>query len=518
MSLPQKLTTFALLLVTGTSLAILCLCDREADRQARTRFVTNCEDTAAQLVDTLGQALLRVPDDEPATSAPGSPAAGDRETATATMQGIVKRQPGYASLAVVANQDGRVVIAREVRKSKGGRPFGTPIELPNAGHRANRTGKPQSATTHRLGREICTAFTPILGADQRVLGMLLLKSELPPPHSLGATAWTGAILALALGLLAAGLLVLRIGRPMQRMQEQLVAKECIAPADVRTPADLLREVTKSIDRASTDRTYLKARLEQQNQAEESRVRMKDEMVANTVHELRTPLTSIIASLEIILSHREEMSETELVEFISQANIAGKHMMFIVNDLLDSAAVEAGKMKMETERCNLSKLLDDAKRSMDMVAAAKSMKLNVPEINPEIYVTADYARVMQIIFNLVSNSVKYSPEGGSVTLRAWANLKSVTIEIEDQGDGIPPAMRAKLFQKFSRIRKIKSEETGVASSGIGLYLSKKLVELMQGTIGYREADSGRGSVFSFTLPMAAAERPEPVGIGSTDPEA
>lgn len=510
MSLPHKLTACALLLVTGTSWLILFLCDSKADNMARLRSVSSCEGTAAQLVGTLGRDLVREPDAEnfPRT------AKSDRSTVLDAMLGVVKRQPGHASLTSVANQDGRIVVVREVGPEAGGRPYGTPVALPNAGHRANRTGKPQSAIVTSKGREICTAFVPILDPNHRVLGMLILETELPPHHSLGSTAWTGALVSVLLGLLAAILMVRRIGRPMQRMQEQLIAKERITAADVRTPSDLLREVTKSIDRASTDRVLFDARLQQQTQGEKTRIRMKDGMVANTVHELRTPLTAIIASLEIILSHRSNMTEDELMEFISQANIAGKHMMFLVNDLLDSAAIEAGRINMDTERCNLRSLLNDAKRSMEMVAAAKSMRLNVPDVNSRIHITADYARVMQVIYNLVSNSVKYSPEGGSVALRAWANMESVTIEIEDEGEGIPMSMRARLFTKFSRIHK-QGEESGMQSSGIGLYLSKKLVELMQGTIGYRESDSGRGSVFWFTLPMAPADQPTVVGIGPSD---
>ncbi|MEE2886321.1 MAG: HAMP domain-containing sensor histidine kinase [Planctomycetota bacterium] len=511
MSLPHKLTAFALLLVTGTSWLILFLCDSEAANMARTRSVWSCEGTATQLVETLGRDLVQEPDAKDLPHPPTS----ERSSVLAAMLGIVRRQPGYASLAAVANQDGRLVLVREVRQEPGERPHGTPVELPNAGHRANRTGKPQSAITNEKGRELCTAFVPILDPNEQVLGLLILETELSPRNSLGSTAWASILLSLAVGLLAAALAVRRIGRPMQRMQEQLIAKERITAADVRTPSDLLREVTKSIDRASTDRVLFDARLEQQTQGEQTRIRMKDGMVANTVHELRTPLTSIIASLEIILSHRSDMTEEELMEFISQANIAGKHMMFLVNDLLDSAAVEAGRINMDTERCNLQSLLNDAKRSMEMVAATKSMRLTVPEVNPNIHISADYARVMQVIFNLVSNSVKYSPEGGSVTLRAWANMESVTIEIEDEGEGIPTPMRTKLFTKFSRIHK-QNEEPGLQSSGIGLYLSKKLVELMQGTIGYRESELGRGSVFWFTLPLAAvANQPTPLGIGTSD---
>ncbi|MCA8956653.1 MAG: HAMP domain-containing histidine kinase [Planctomycetes bacterium] len=498
MSPTHKLTLFALLLVTGTGWLVLSLCSGRASRDTRSRFIASCEQQAAQLIDIFGTDLLADPD----SRAPQQAEAGVR--VREAFHRILGRGEGHAGITAAADHDGQAIIVQELRNHGAPRPQGTPLLLSHEGHRAMRTGTVQSQLVD--GDSALRVFAPIRGEDQVSLGLLVLESNAELGLALGSTTLAGTAIALLAGLLGVSFLVVRYARPLERLQDQLIAKENLTAADVRTPSDLLREVTKAIDKAHTDRNHFRARLTQQEQEAESRVRMKDEMIANTVHELRTPLTSIIASLEIVMDHRACMSAEEQSEFLSQASIAGKHMMFVVNDLLDSAAIEAGKISMEIECCNLQKLLLDAKRSMDMVAAAKGMELVVPPINPQLHVTADYARSMQVIFNLVSNAVKYSPEGSRITLRAWANTDAVVFEIEDQGEGIPAAMRARLFTKFSKL----SQATGpqVQSSGIGLYLSKKLVELMHGTIGYRESEN-HGSIFWFTLPLGPVREPAQV---------
>ena len=139
--------------------------------------------------------------------------------------------------------------------------------------------------------------------------------------------------------------------------------------------------------------------------------------------------------------------------------------------------------------------------MEIIATARAMILEVVDLNPNIEVMADSARLMQVLFNLVSNAVKHTPSGTTITIRAWPSLKSIIIEVEDQGQSIPVELRDRLFTKFS---KFERHEPRVDSSGIGLYLSKKLVELMHGSIGYRAIESGDGSVFWFTLPLVTEE--------------
>ncbi|MEE9126624.1 MAG: ATP-binding protein, partial [Planctomycetota bacterium] len=123
------------------------------------------------------------------------------------------------------------------------------------------------------------------------------------------------------------------------------------------------------------------------------------------------------------------------------------------------------------------------------------------VEEDIQVFADHSRVLQVIFNLLSNAIKYSPDGRAVTLRASANPLAAVIEVEDEGDGVPKSSRARLFSKFTRLP--HNQQHAVEGSGMGLYLSKQLVELMGGNIGYHQRDDegASGSIFWFTLPLA-----------------
>ena len=308
-------------------------------------------------------------------------------------------------------------------------------------------------------------------------------------------------ISIAAGLLAIAILMITTVRPLERLQDQLIAKQSLSPKLVQTPVDLLREITCIVDTANSERDFFNARLKQQDRQSESSIRRKDEVISNTVHELRTPLTSIIASLEIMIDNKEMMTPEEKQEFMAQASTAARHMMFVVNDMLDASAIKAGHINMQIEPCNLGQMLRDAQRSMGIIATARAMTLEVVDLNPNIEVMADSARLMQVLFNLVSNAVKYTPSGTTITMRAWPSLKSIIIEVEDQGQSIPVELRDRLFTKFS---KFERHEPRVDSSGIGLYLSKKLVELMHGSIGYRAVETGDGSVFWFTLPLVTEE--------------
>lgn len=495
MSLSQKLVLFSLLLVTGTGWTVLALTTATTDQQMLANELTARAHRAAQLVDVLGEEILREPSRH---QIPGRTRVGE------TLRRVLSRSDGTRSIYSVAQRDGRSVVVQEFRRDGETRPSGTPLPLPHEGYRAQRT---HSIQTHVIvdseGRTAQT-FAPVLDGNHEVLGLIVVESALEPAQGLGSLAWIGVALSLFSGLVALSVLLVWVGRPLERMQDQLVAKRNISPKTVRNPSDLLREFTLVIDKALSDREYFDAFLKQQDRTQASHIRRKDEVIANTVHELRTPLTSIIASLEIMIDNEDMMTADEKSEFIAQAATAGRHMMFIVNDMLDASAIDAGQIKMHIENCNMQQVLEEARRSMELVATARAMTLVVEEIDPEMVVMADTSRFMQVIFNLVSNAVKYTPSGSTITIRAWPSKTSVIVEVEDEGESIPVEMRTKLFTRFSKLEREESGHTGLKSSGLGLYLTKKLVELMGGTVGYRESDKSDGSVFWFTLPTVEGQ--------------
>lgn len=225
---------------------------------------------------------------------------------------------------------------------------------------------------------------------------------------------------------------------------------------------------------------------------------KDESVANTVHELRTPLTSIMASLDI-LQTAQASNDADRAEFLEQGIVACRHLMFLLNDLLDHAAFEAGRLRMEIRDHEVIDLLGDAVQIMKPWALARGLALQVevPHGNP--VVRGDRARVLQVIVNLLSNAMKFSPPSEKVTLRAVARPSAIAFEIEDRGMGVPRESRDKLFTRFGRAH--GPEANAPKGTGLGLYMARVLVEQMQGCIGHRERDGGPGAVFWFTLPLA-----------------
>ena len=404
LSLSQKLILFCLLLVTGTGWLVARLCSAETSRELRAIALEDCTRRATQIVDILGPALFR----DPAPAPSGA------------LQRVLRNDPASLGIYSVVNQDGRAVIAQEARRDGKPRPYGTPLALTHAGHRANRTGEVESLVVHLEDDDkdarIIRTFAPVLDKDRSVIGLLVVETDFVAATRAATVPWSAILIPLLAALIAIGLLVHSLSRPLECLQEQLVTKENLPPRRVHTPSDLLREVTRIVDTAQTDHTCYELRERQREQEQENANRLKDAIIANTVHELRTPLTSIIASLELVLHHKDMMSSDEQLEFLEQAVSAGRHMMFVVNDMLDSAAIEEGKFTMEIEPCNLAKTFTDAKRSMDMVAASRGTELVVPEIDSNVHVMADNSRVLQVIFNLISNSVKYSPR--TIRSSAW----------------------------------------------------------------------------------------------------
>lgn len=498
MSLTQKLILFSLLLVTGTSSIVLTICTTRNGEVMRTQLKTSSHRQASQIVDTLDLDLVQN----------RTESAEVRGRVLTALHRILARSPDRQAIYSVVAQGRRSVLVQEARRTGEPRTFGTPVTLTHAGHRAQRTMSVQSEVDESVEPAVIRTYAPILDKTRRALGLLVTESRVPAREGLGSAVWLAAAIAVLAGLIALVILVIHISRPLERMQEQLIAKENLTHKLVRRPSDLLRELTLIVDRAHSDRERFDARIKQQDRQQESSIRRRDEVIANSVHELRTPLTSIIASLEILMDSDDAMTPEEQCEFMNQASTASRHMMFIVNDMLDAAALEAGQIAVEIDHCNLSQMMSDAKRSMEIVATARRMSLVVEPIDPALEVLADAPRLMQVIFNLVSNAVKYTPSDTTITLRGWTSLNSVIVEVEDQGTAIPVDQRNRLFTKFSPLKQEDQSER-VDSTGIGLYLAKKLIEMMRGTIGYRPADSG-GSVFWFTLPIAS-DRP---GLSST----
>ncbi|TAM36750.1 hypothetical protein EPN54_05550 [bacterium] len=229
-------------------------------------------------------------------------------------------------------------------------------------------------------------------------------------------------------------------------------------------------------------------------------RAKSEFLANMSHELRTPLNAIIGFAEVLQDQYFGQLNEKQRKYVDNINTSGRHLLGLINDILDLSKVEAGKMELEPEKLSLKK--DVLEPSLTLLQE-KCLKHNIGlsldiQSQADINISADPKKLKQIMFNLLSNAVKFTPDGGRVEVSAkLAAADFIEISVKDTGIGIKPADLSKLFQTFSQIESGYSKT--VEGTGLGLALTKKLVELHGGEIRV-ESEFGKGSKFIFTIPV------------------
>jgi signal transduction histidine kinase len=231
-------------------------------------------------------------------------------------------------------------------------------------------------------------------------------------------------------------------------------------------------------------------------------RHKSEFLANMSHELRTPLNAIIGFSEVLRQQMFGAINPKQGEYLEDIQTSGQHLLSLINDILDLSKVEAGKMDLQLSQFSLAAALQSVMLMVRERAAGRGIDLRT-EIDPAIdQIEADERKVKQIVLNLLTNAVKFTPAGGSVRLQAKPDGTGVLVVVRDTGVGIAPADQARVFEEFTQAG--EAGAAGQEGTGLGLTLSRKLVELHGGTI-WVESELGKGSTFSFTLPGAKIAR-------------
>jgi two-component system cell cycle sensor histidine kinase PleC len=245
--------------------------------------------------------------------------------------------------------------------------------------------------------------------------------------------------------------------------------------------------------AAIDLTSAKASAEEENEA-------KSKFLANISHELRTPLNAIIGFSEIL---KEEalgaLGNAQYKDYVRDIHSSGVHLLSLINDILDFSKAEAGKLEVDMKDVDITKIM---KNSMRLVLPrAQEAKIELIEKIPKehIVIKTDAKRLKQVLLNLLSNSVKFTPEGGTVTLFSWSNVAEgkLIIEVEDSGVGIKDKDISKAMASFGQAENQLSRK--YEGTGLGLPLSKKLIELMGGTFDIR-SKQGVGTTVTITLPQ------------------
>jgi PAS domain S-box-containing protein len=243
----------------------------------------------------------------------------------------------------------------------------------------------------------------------------------------------------------------------------------------------------------TARREAELELERQNDQLRQVDRLKDEFVALVSHELRTPLTSIRGYLELICE--DETLTEEQTRFLETIDRNAQRLQRVVGDLLFVAQVEAGKLSLEYGDVDMSTVIEDALQAAEPSAAAKSVALNV-ELADLPTIRGDRARLAQVLDNFVSNAIKFTPTGGSVTVATHVKPGEIEIVISDTGMGIPASELPLLFQRFFRAERATAR--AIPGTGLGLAIAKAIVAGHGGRIRV-ESEDGAGTTFRIVLP-------------------
>jgi protein-histidine pros-kinase len=231
-------------------------------------------------------------------------------------------------------------------------------------------------------------------------------------------------------------------------------------------------------------------------------RLKSEFLANMSHELRTPLNAVIGFAEILHDGKVGPVSADQKEFLGDILTSSRHLLQLINDVLDLSKVEAGKMEFRPEPVEVSRIVTEVRDILRSIAAGKRIRVDTDIEDALGRIVVDPGKLKQILYNYLSNAVKFTPDDGHVTVRVKGEGPAhFRLEVEDTGIGIPTADLSRLFVEFQQLDATAAKK--YAGTGLGLALTRRLVEAQGGSVGARSTP-GQGSVFHAVLPRVARE--------------
>jgi signal transduction histidine kinase len=353
------------------------------------------------------------------------------------------------------------------------------------------------------GRELQLAQTgPLADRLERLTNELVNKAEADMVASIEAS--EGAyvtsrqiVLGFAVGSIGLALLLgyalsWSVIEPVKRMNERLGQ---IASGDFSQRVEVLNHdelgaLAANLNRMNDELGRLYRQLDAAN-------RHKSEFLASMSHELRTPLNAIIGFSEVLQERMFGELNAKQAEYVGDILASGRHLLALINDILDLSKVEAGRMELNLEAFHLPASIDDTLTLIRERAARQGIAVE-PDIDEALgQVVADERKIKQVLLNLLSNAVKFTPAGGRVGVRAALVDGMVEVAVRDSGIGIAPEDQEAIFEEFRQVGGDEARKR--EGTGLGLALARRFVELHGGKI-WVESALGRGSVFTFTLPV------------------
>jgi PAS domain S-box-containing protein len=328
--------------------------------------------------------------------------------------------------------------------------------------RAASTRSRQSTMFEDNGRWFDLAIDPIIAADGEVLGGTLIVTDV-----------TESVLT----------------------QNELESHRHHLEELVRTRTSELERTNEVLSEEISIRRFIQTQLVQAKEVAEGSSRAKSEFLANMSHELRTPLNSIIGFAKLLLMGVEPEEEGK---YLSNIEKSGGHLLKLINEILDFAKLDAGKVTLSMEELDIANVITDSLSIIKAQGDRKNISIGFRRPQDKIVVRADLKRLQQIMLNLLSNAIKFTPESGSVGVILDKVDGFARVDVCDSGIGVAQEHVGVIFDKFTQIESGMSRET--QGTGLGLPITKNLVEAHGGTISVT-SEPDKGSVFSFTIPVS-----------------
>jgi signal transduction histidine kinase len=322
-------------------------------------------------------------------------------------------------------------------------------------------------------------------------------SYLESQHLFIGVAAGSVVLALLVGLALSWSLTGPI-RNMDTRLEAIAAGDFSGHVDV-TNRDELGALAANLNRMNDELGRLYGELEDAS-------KHKSEFLANMSHELRTPLNAVIGFSEVLEGRLFGELNEKQAEYVTDIHTSGRHLLTLINDILDLSKIEAGRMDLQVTPFALSDVVQNSVALLRERAMRQGVALEV-EVDPRVgIIEADERMVKQVLFNLLTNALKFTPRGGHVDVTARSLGDDVVVRVHDDGVGIAPEDQARIFEEFQQVGTAHLQE----GTGLGLAISRRFVELHGGSLQV-ESEPARGSTFSFTLPRTQ-------GVGATKADA
>jgi signal transduction histidine kinase len=253
-----------------------------------------------------------------------------------------------------------------------------------------------------------------------------------------------------------------------------------------------------------DNALLYQKIQDANERLKTLDKLKDEFVSLASHELRTPMSAIKSYLWLILSERQDLGKLsdKQKEYISRVYQSADRLTLLVNDMLDVSRIESGRMSITQKPADIVQLAQDAIADVLPNAQNAGVTLSIePLTNPLPLVSLDTNKIKEVFINLIGNSLKFTPQDGKITISFEQQDSMILTHVHDTGTGIKPEDMSRLFQKFGMIEDNYLAMPASQGTGLGLYITKSIVELHGGKISVFSEGQGKGTTFSFSLPIA-----------------